>query len=242
MSEQSSTSTATTAAAPTMSGLTEEELSLVKCLNQKEVIEYEIQLKKLIINAIKRFKQDQDPKEGDVVLDLVHPNMVQDVKTLVKTVYENVTKANRKEIIKTVTNADGQCIWEVEIKDDDDDDNDSDDVQIQEEEGVPAPQDWVDMVQSLDVTLNAHQIDKIVMLLQCHSEMLEHQAMVSKMLAELGKSVDLVTFRLILQTVIQPLHQINLPNSYLPLPKKAKKVKLLREVKIIHQIAPNPSS
>ena len=47
-----------------------------------------------------------------------------------------------------------------------------------------------------------HQIDKIIMLLQYHSEMLEPQAMVLKMLAELGKSVDLVTFRLILKTVI----------------------------------------
>ena len=76
---------------------------------------------------------------------------------LVKTVYENIAKANRKEIIKTVTNADGQCIWELEIMDDDDDDDDDgDDVQIQEEEGVPIPPDWVDMVQSLDVTLDAH--------------------------------------------------------------------------------------
>ena len=123
--------------------------------------------------------------------------------------------------------------------DQDDDDDNNDDIQIQEEEGASTPPDWVDMVQSLDVTLDTHQIDKIIMLLQCHSEMLECQAMVSKMLAELGKSVDPVTFRLILQTVIRPVHQINLPDSYLPVPKKVK-VKLLREVKIIHQITPNP--
>ena len=106
--------------------------------------------------------------------------------------------------------------------------------------GASTPLDWVDMVQSLDVTLDTNQIDKIIMLLQCHSEMLECQAMVSKMLAELGKSVDPVTFRLILQTVIRPVHQINLPDSYLTVPKKVKKVKLLRDVKIIHQITPNP--
>ena len=60
------------------------------------------------------------------------------------------------------------------------------------------------------------------------------------MLAELGKSVDLVTFRLILQTVIWPMHQINLPETFLVTPKKAKKVKLSREAKIVHQILPNP--
>ena len=57
MSEQPSTSAATAAAAPTMSGLMEEELSLVKCMNQKEAIEYEIQLKKLITNVIKGFNE-----------------------------------------------------------------------------------------------------------------------------------------------------------------------------------------
>ena len=36
------------------------------------------------------------------------------------------------------------------------------------------------------------------------------------------------------------IHQINLPNSYLLVPKKVKKAKLSREVKIICQITPNP--
>ena len=170
-----------------------------------------------------------------VYLTMVHKEMM-----LVKTVYNNVSKANRKEIIKMVTNTDGQCIWEPEIMDEDDDNDDGDDVQIQEEQGMPAPPDWVDMVQSLDVTLNTHQIDKIVILLQCHSEMLEWLAMVLKMLAELGNLEDLVTFRLILKTVIWLMYQINLPDSHLPVPKKVKKVKLLREAKIICQLAPNP--
>ena len=120
------------------------------------------------------------------------------------------------------------------------DDDKAEEVQIQEEEGIPALPDWVEMVQNLDVTLDAHQVDKILMLLQCHAEMLEHQAMVSKMLVELGKSVDLVTFRLILQTVIQPIHHINIPDLHMPAPEKTKKVKLMREVKMICCIAPNP--
>ena len=61
------------------------------------------------------------------------------------------------------------------------------------------------------------------------------------MLAEVGKSVDPVTFRLILQMVIWPMHQINLPEAFLATPKKAKKTKLSREVKIVCQIAPNPN-
>ena len=106
-------------------------------------------------------------------------------------VYEKVVKANQKEIINTVTDTDGHCIWNPDMMAGDMDDEDHDeDIDIQEEEGVPTPPDWVNVIQSLDVELDAHQIDKIVMLLQCHLEMLEWQAMVSKMLAELGKSVD----------------------------------------------------
>ena len=124
---------------------------------------------------------------------------------------------------------------------DDDGDDKAEEVQIQEEEGVPAPLNWVEMVQNLDVTLDAHQVDKIMMLLQCHTEMLEHQVMVSKMLAELGKSMDLVAFRLVLQTVIQPIHHINIPDSHMPAPKKTKKAKLMREAKIVCHITPNPN-
>ena len=112
---------------------------------------------------------------------------------------------------------------------------------MQEEQGVPALPDWVEMVQNLDVTLDGHQVDKIVMLLQCHSEMLECQAMVSKMLAELGKSVDPVTFRLILQTVIWPIHHISIPDLHMPAPKKTKKAKLMREEKMVCHITPNPN-
>ena len=72
-----------------------------------------------------------------------------------------------------VTDADGHCIWDPDVMAEDMDDEDIDkDIDVQEEEGVPAPPDWVNLVQSLDVELDTHQIDKIVMLLQCHLEML----------------------------------------------------------------------
>ena len=132
MAEQPSTSTLTaaTAAARTMIGLTKEELALVKCLNQKEVIEYEAQLKKLIVKAVKRFHRGQDLKEDDVALDMVYPTLVHDVKVLVKTMYEDMAKANQKEIIQMVTNADGQCIWDPDIMTNDDNDDDGEEVQI----------------------------------------------------------------------------------------------------------------
>ena len=61
MAEQLATSASTdtaaaAAAAPTSSGLTTDELALVKCLNQKEAIEYKAQLKKLITKTIKHFQ------------------------------------------------------------------------------------------------------------------------------------------------------------------------------------------
>ena len=227
------------AVVPTSSGLTTDELALVKCLNQKEAIEYEAQLKKLITKAIKCFQWGQDP-EDNLTLDLVNLTLVHDVKALIKMMNDDVARVNQREIVNTVTNADGQCIWDPDIMEDDNDDDKAEEVQIQEQ-GVPVPPDWVEMVQNLDVTLDAHQVDKIVMLLQCHSEMLECQAMVSKMLAELGKSVDPVTFRLILQTVIWPIHHINIPDSHMPAPKKTKKAKLMREEKMVHCITPNPN-
>ena len=203
-------------------------------------MEYELKLKALVTDAIKQFQQGEDLKEGDLPLDLVYPTLIHDVKALVKSVYE-VLKANQMEIINMVTDTDGHCIWDPDVMaEDTDNEDDDEDIDVQEEEGVSAPPDWVNLIQSLDVEQDAHQINKILMLLQCHSEMLEQQVMVSKMLAELGKLVDSVTFRLILQTVIWPMHQINLSDTFLAVSKKAKKAKLTREAKIVYQITPNP--
>ena len=240
MSEQPSTSAASSAT-PALTSVTEDKLSLIKCLNWKEAVEYELKLKTLVTDAIKQFQWGENLKEGDLPLDLVYQTLVHNMKGLVKSVYEKVLKANWKEIINTVTDADGCCIWDPDMMAEDTDNKDNDeDIDIQVEEGEPTPPDWVNLVQSLDMELDAHQIDKIVMLLQCHSEMLELQVMVSKMLAELGKLVDSGTFRLILQTMIWPMHQINLSDTFLAAPKKAKKVNLPREAKIICQITPNP--
>ena len=82
--------------------------------------------------------------------------------------------------------------------------------------------------------------DKLCMLLKCHSKMPKRQAMFSKMLLELGRILDPVTFWLILQMVICPLHQINLPDAYLLVPKQQLKKKATRETKIICRITPNP--
>ena len=77
-------------------------------------------------------------------------------------------------------NPNGECIWNPEIindNNDEEDDGQQGDVQVQEEAGMPAAPDWVDIIQSLDVTLDKHQTDKLCMLLKCHSKMLKRQAM-----------------------------------------------------------------
>ena len=97
MAEQPATSASTDTAAvvaPNSSRLTTDELALVKCLNQKEAIEYEAQLKKLVTKAIKCFQQGQDPEEDDLTLDLVYPTLVHDAKALIKMMNDDVAKAN----------------------------------------------------------------------------------------------------------------------------------------------------
>ena len=81
MSEQPSASAATVAT-PTTSGLTDKELSLAKCMNQKEAIEYEIKIKKLITDTVKRFQHGQDPKEGDLAIRLACSLPVKFVRTI----------------------------------------------------------------------------------------------------------------------------------------------------------------
>ena len=142
MSGQPTTSDTAAAVVPTSSGLTTDELALVKCLNQKEAIEYEAQLKKLITKAIKCFQWGQDPEEGDLTHDLVYPTLVHDAKALIKMMNDDVARANQREIVNTVTNADRQCIWDPDIMEDDNDE--VEEVQIQEEQGVLAPPDWVE--------------------------------------------------------------------------------------------------
>ena len=139
------------------------------------------------MDALKHLQRGTDPVLGNIDLNSVYPQMVHDLKKLVSLVYSHVSKANRREIVKTVTNPNGECIWNTEIindNNDEEDDRHQGDVQVQEEAGMPAAPDWVDVIQSLDITLNEHQTDKQCMLLKCHSKMLERQAMCSKMLSE----------------------------------------------------------
>ena len=74
------------------------------------------------------------------------PNSGSQCEGLVKSIYEKVLKANHKEIINMVTDADGHYIWDTDVMTEDMDNKDDDkDIDIQEE-GVPAPPDWVHLV------------------------------------------------------------------------------------------------
>ena len=196
MSDQAPASASAEATTTTM-GPTEEEKLLMQCKNPKEAIEYEFKAKAIVMDALKCLQRGTDPVLGNIDLDSMYPQMVHDLKKLVSSVYSHVSKANRREIVKTMTIPNGECILNPEIindNDDEEDDGQQGDVQVQEEAGMPAAPDWVDVIQSLDVTLDKHQTDKLCMLLKCHSEMLKRQAMCLKMLSELGRILDPVTF------------------------------------------------
>ena len=130
MSEQPTASDTAAELAPTSSGLTTDELALVKCLNQKEAIEYEAQLKKLITKAIKCFQWGQDPKEDDLTLNLVYLTLVHDMKALIKMMNDDVARTNQREIVNTVTTANGQCIWDPDIMEENNNDNKVKEVQV----------------------------------------------------------------------------------------------------------------
>ena len=97
MAEQPAISVSTdtaAAVAPTSSGLTTDELALVKCLNQKEAIVYKAQLKKLVTKAIKHFQHGQNLAEDNLALDLVYLTLVHDAKALIKMMNDDVARVN----------------------------------------------------------------------------------------------------------------------------------------------------
>ena len=125
LSDQAQASASVDAAAvmSALTGLMEEEKALIQCKNRKEAIEYEVKIKKIVSTSLKHFQKGTEPDPGDPELGTMYPMMVQEMKRLVGTVFDHVTKANWKAIIQTVTNPDGECIWNPEIMDDDDDDD-----------------------------------------------------------------------------------------------------------------------
>ena len=125
---------------PGPSGLTEEEHALLKCQNMKEALAYEHKLKNIISSSLKRFQHGQDPDPRNIYIKEVYPCMVQEMKMLVRTMYDPVQRVKRSAIVGTVMNPDSAC-WDPTVLDEDDDDDAEADVQIQKEEGVPPPPD-----------------------------------------------------------------------------------------------------
>ena len=106
MSDQPQTSASADAATVRLgpSSLTEEEKALIQWKNPKEAINYEVKIKKIVSGPLKHFQRGTNPDPGNVELDVVYPCMVQELKKLVSTAYDPVSKINHKAIIKTITN------------------------------------------------------------------------------------------------------------------------------------------
>ena len=82
------------------------------------------------------------------------------------------------------------------------------------------------------------QTKHIVQLFKLHCIMLEHQAQVSDQLAELGQTLSLKMFLLLLQNMVQPMIQITIPEKFLP-KFPSPKEKPSRDEQIIRKILPN---
>ena len=125
-------------------GPTGEEKLFVQCKNTKEAIEYELKSMAIVTDALKHLQRGIDLVLGDIDLDSAYPQMVHDWKKLVSSVYIHVSKANRREIVKTMMKPNGECVWNPEIindNDDEEDDRQQGDVQVQEEAGMPSAPD-----------------------------------------------------------------------------------------------------
>ena len=123
MSDQPQASASTDAAVvtPASSSFMEEEKAVIQCKNPKEAIKYEVKIKKIVSTSLKHFQRGTDLDSGDPELGMVYPMTVQEMRRLVSTVFDPMTKVNWKAIIQTITNPDRECIWNPEIMDDDND-------------------------------------------------------------------------------------------------------------------------
>ena len=74
---------------------------------------------------------------------------------------------------------------------------------------------WVEFLQLVDEDLMENQTKQIVQLFKSHCIMLEHQAQVSHQLVELGQTLSPKMFLLILQSSVQPMYQLTIPQRSL---------------------------
>ena len=190
---------------------TEEEVATVRCTNSKEAIKYEKDLCAAMEAALKHLQKGSDATE-DVELKDIMPNLIKHFKTKMKILFEPAEKANRMAVLESISNAEAQCIWDT-LEDPDDSDKE---ISVQQEEDAPKLMNWVEFLQLVDEDLTEDQTKQIVQLFKSHCIMMEHQAQVSHQLAELGQTLSPKMFLLILQSSVQPMYQLSIPEKFMP--------------------------
>ena len=217
------TSTAVTAA-------TQEEVATVRCTNSKEAIKYEKDLHAATEAALKCLQKGSDATE-DVELKDIMPNLIKYFKTKMKILFKPAEKTDRMVVLESISDAEAHCIWDTL----EDPEESEEEISVQQEEDGPKFMNWVEFLQSVDEDLTEDQTKQIVQLFKSHRIMLEHQAQVTQQLGELSQTLSPKMFLLILQSSVQPMYQLSIPEKFMPkftLPKK----KPSRDEKIIRKI------
>ena len=90
---------------------TQEKLSVLKCTNKEEAIAYEKHLRKLAENAIHCLQEQLNAEPDAPILGEMMPMLIKDFKKTVAEMYNLVHHANRKEILKSINDPEGECLW-----------------------------------------------------------------------------------------------------------------------------------
>ena len=183
--------------------------------------------------ALKCLQKGSDARE-DMELKDVMPNLVRHFKTKIKILFEPAEKANRTAVLESISDAEAHCIWDTLEEPDDSDEE----ISVQKEEDAPKFINCVEFLQSVDEDLMEDQTKQIVQLFKSHCIMLEQQAQVSHQLAELGQTLSPKMFLLILQSSVQPMYQLTIPEKFMPKFTSQEK-KPSRDEKIIRNISPD---
>ena len=223
---------------PTAANLAE-DFTTVKSMNPQEVIEYEKKLRKIVEQALKWYQRGRNMIAGDLPINEVTKQLIQEFKTEVKKAHKAVHKANWKAVWESIVNKDTTCIW------DPDDDNPTDtgpppELMVQEEEATRT--DPTELMQSLEKPLMDEQTQMIGDLFYSETCMLEYQGHMSMLLAKLAKSLDPVSFMVVLKASAKLMHRIMLPDdlvaNFQPIPIPQKET---HNDMIVAKISPNPA-
>ena len=139
-------------------------------------------------------------------------NLVKHFKSKMKTIIKTAEKANRRAVLEFISDTEAHCIWDML----EDPDQSDDEITAQKEADAPKFINWVDFLQSVDEDLMEDQMKHIVQLFKSHCIMLEYQAQVPHQLAELGQTLSLKMFLLVLQNSVQPMFQLSIPEKFIP--------------------------